>query len=426
MLRSKLVLAMTTTALVAGTTVATIAHADPPASSLVQVSSFGANPGALSMFTYTPAGLGSDRPLVVALHGCTQSASDYYAHSGWPELADRWKFEVVFPQQSTANSQQKCFNWFLTGDDTRGNGEAASIKAMVDQATSDHGSDRSRVFITGLSAGGGMTADLLAAYPDVFAAGSINSGLPAQCATSLTQATNCQQNDQKLTPAQWASKVTAQYAGYKGHYPRVAIWQGSADYIVYPVNGTELRDQWTAVHGLSQTATSTQSLPGQTTLSSYADASGTVQVQYYSVAGMGHGTPVDPGTGPTQCGSTGAYFLAGICSSYYAGRFFGLDTDSTGPTSPPTSTATSSPTSTASPTSTSTPTSTSSPTSTSTPAQCVTATNYAHTQAGRAYQSGGYTYALGSNQNMGLWNVAISHTLRQTGPSYWVIADGQC
>src|SRR3954471_3487845 len=338
-----------------------VASADPPPSSLVQVSNFGANPGALAMYTYTPSGLETGRPVVVALHGCTQSAADYYAHSGWPGLADTGRFKVMFPQQSTASNSLKCFNWFSAADDTRGNGEAASVKSMVDKAIGDHGSDRSRVFVTGLSAGGGMTADLLAAYPDVFAGGGINAGLPAECATSITQATNCQQNNQNLTPAQWASKVKAQYPGYSGPWPRVAIWQGTGDYTVYPVNGTELRDQWTAVHGLSQTPTSTQSLPGGTTLTTYAD-----KVQLYSIAGMGHGTAVDPGTGTTQCGSTGAYFLAGICSSYYTGVFFGLDKGSG-----------STPTTTTAP-----------PTTTTQPAgACVNASNYAHTQAGRAHQS---------------------------------------
>ncbi|WP_020658806.1 extracellular catalytic domain type 1 short-chain-length polyhydroxyalkanoate depolymerase [Amycolatopsis benzoatilytica] len=381
------------------TATAVAASADPPAASLVQVPSFGANPGNLAMYTYTPAGLAPGRPVVVALHGCTQSAADYYAHSGWPELADRWQFEVVFPQTSSANNSLSCFTWFDPADDTRGNGEAASVKSMVDKAVADHGSDRSRIYVTGLSAGGGMTADLLAAYPDVFAGGGINAGLPAQCATSVTQATSCQQNDQHLTPAQWASRVTAQNPGYTGPWPRVAIWQGTGDYTVYPVNGTELRDQWTAVHGISQTPTSTQSLPGGTTLTSYGD-----QVQWYSVAGMGHGTAVDPGTGATQCGSTAAYFLAGICSSYYTAVFWGLDKDSGGTTTsaPPTTSAT------------------------SVPGACVTASNYAHTQEGRAHQTSGEVYANGSGQDMGLWNVFVTHTLRETSPAYWVIADGQC
>jgi len=267
---------------------------------------------------------------------------------------------------------------------------------MVDKAVADHGSDRSRVYVTGLSAGGGMTADLLAAYPEVFAGGGIDAGLPAQCAASVTQATSCQQADQHLSPAQWAGRVTAQNPGYTGPWPRVAIWQGTGDYTVYPVNGTELRDQWTAVHGLSPTPTSTRSLPGGTTLTSYGDA-----VQLYSVAGMGHGTAVDPGAGATQCGSTGAYFLAGICSSYYTAVFWGLDQGAGGSTTP-------------------------SPTATPVPGVCVTASNYAHTLAGRAHQVAGEVYANGSGQDLGLWNVFVTHALLETSPGYWVLADGQC
>jgi poly(hydroxyalkanoate) depolymerase family esterase len=404
-------------AVVAALPASSATAADPPASGLVPVSSFGANPGALSMFTYTPAGLPAGSPLVVALHGCTQAASDYYTHSGWPLLADRWKFEVVFPQQSTANNSSKCFNWFSTASDTRGNGEAASIKSMVDKAVADHGSNVSKVFITGLSAGGAMAADLLAAYPDVFAGGGIDSGLPAQCATTQAQATSCQQNNQNLTPAQWAARANAQGpAGYTGPRPRVAIWQGTSDFVVYPINGTELRDQWTAVHGLSQTPTTTQSLPGGTTLTTYADGAGSTKVQFYSISGMGHGTAVDPGTGPTQCGSTGAYFLAYICSSYYTGLFFGLDAGTTPP-----------PTTTTPPTTTVPPTSTTTVPPTTTPAgPCVTSSNYAHVQAGRAHQTAGEAYANGSNQDMGLWNTFVTHTLRQTGVNYWVIADGLC
>lgn len=378
--------------------------ADPPASGLVPVSSFGANPGALSMFTYTPAGLAPGRPVLVALHGCTQTAADYYAHSGWAALADRWQLEVVFPQTSTANNALSCFTWFSTADSTRGNGEAASIKSMVDKTVADHASDTSRVFVTGLSAGGAMTANLLADYPDVFAGGAIMSGLPAQCATSQAAATSCQQNDQQLTPAQWAARANAQAPGYTGGRPKVAIFQGTADSTVYPVNGTELRDQWTAVNGVSQTPASTESLVGGTTRTSYTDTSGSTRVQLYSIAGMGHGTAVHPGTGTDQCGSTAAYFLDTICSSYYAGQFLGLDQGAATPT--PTTTTTPAPT---------------------TPAGvCVTASNYAHTQAGRAHQSGGLTYANGSNQAMGLWNTFTTHSLRETSTAYWVLADGQC
>ncbi|HEY0167617.1 MAG TPA: PHB depolymerase family esterase [Jatrophihabitans sp.] len=396
-------LAVLLSALLAVTALRTARPAAAAAGPLVQVSSFGSNPGALAMYTYTPANLPAGAALVVALHGCTQTAHDYFTHSGWAELADRHHFAVVFAQQSSANHSSLCFNWYTPAEDSRGVGEAASVKSMVDHQKSHLSIDPARVFVTGLSAGGAMTANLLADYPDVFAAGATDSGLPTQCATTLTQATSCQRNNQNLTPSQWAAKVKNSYPGYTGRYPRIAIWQGSADYTVYPVNGAELRDQWTAVHGLSQTPSQTLTLGGGATETIYRDGAGTAQVALFSIAGMGHGTAVDPGAGPDQCGSTGAYFLDYICSSYHTAQFWGL----IGTGSPtPTSTA---------PTPTPTPT-----------GPCVTASNYAHTSAGRAHQLSGKAYANGSNQDMGLWNTYITHTLRQTGADYWVIADGQC
>jgi poly(hydroxyalkanoate) depolymerase family esterase len=405
---------LTAVAVAAGFTGAA-APAGAAAGSLVSVPSFGANPGALAMFTYTPAGLPASAPLVVALHGCTQTATDYFTHSGWPELADRYKFAVVFPQQSTANNSLQCFDWWTPSDDGRGVGEAASVKSMVDFEKAHLSIDAARVFVTGLSAGGAMTADLLADYPDVFAGGGIDSGLPAQCATSQTQATNCQQNSQNLTPAQWAARAKGSFPGYTGPYPRVAIWQGTSDFVVFPVNGTELRDQWTAVHGVSQTPSATATLTGGTTETTYNDGSGQPVVAFFSIAGMGHGTAVHPGTGVDNCGSAGAFFLDTICSSFYTAQFWGL-TGPTPPTSPP---PTSPPPTSPAPPTTSAP----SPP----PAQvCVTASNFAHTSAGRAHVSGGHAVANGSNQDMGLWNTFVVHTLRQTGANFWVLADGQC
>jgi poly(3-hydroxybutyrate) depolymerase len=63
-------------------------------------------------------------------------------------------------------------------------------------------------------------------------------------------------------------------------------------------------------------------------------------------------------------------------------------------------------------------------TTTGAAATCYTATNYAHVTAGRAHTTGGYTYANGSNQNMGLYNVYYTTTLKQTAPNYYVI--GTC
>lgn len=215
------------------------------AAGLTQVTSFGSNPGNLAMYEYAPANLPAGAPLVVALHGCTQSASDYYSHSGWQKYADLWGFALVFPQTSSANNALSCFSWFDSSKDTRGKGEAASVASMVSKAEAQYGSDTHRVYVTGLSAGAGMTADLLADYPDVFAGGAIDSGLPAQCATTQSAASQCQYGSLNLTPAQWGDKVRASDPGWSGPWPRVAIWQGASDTTVQPVNATELRDQWT-------------------------------------------------------------------------------------------------------------------------------------------------------------------------------------
>ena len=107
---------------------------------------------------------------------------------------------------------------------------------------STYGVNPSRIYITGLSAGGGMTDDMLASYPDVFACGSIDSGLPADCATSLTNAYTCEYDSLNDTPAQSGALAKNADPSYSGPYPRIAIWQGTADTTVAPL--TRLR-RWT-------------------------------------------------------------------------------------------------------------------------------------------------------------------------------------
>ncbi|MGW2342647.1 extracellular catalytic domain type 1 short-chain-length polyhydroxyalkanoate depolymerase [Streptomyces sp. NPDC001661] len=295
------------------------------AAGLTPVTGFGTNPGNLSMYAYKPDTLPAGAPLVVALHGCTQSASDYYSHSGWPKFADSYGFAVLFPQTSSANNANSCFNWFQSGDSARGQGEALSVKQMVDKAVEQYGSDTKRVYVTGLSAGAGMTANLLAAYPDVFAGGSIDSGLPASCATSVSAAYTCMYSPPDKTPAQWGDLVRSAAPAGTTSWPRVAIWQGTADTTVAPANANELRDQWTNVWGIGQTPSRTENLTGGTTLSVYDDTAGRAAVEVYTISGMNHGLAVDPGSGAEQCGTTGTYYLDTICSSYHTARFWGLD-----------------------------------------------------------------------------------------------------
>jgi feruloyl esterase len=292
------------------------------AASLIQVVGFGSNPGNLAMYSYRPDGLPTGRPLVVALHGCSQNANTYYTNSGWKKYADQWRFSLVLPQTNSANNSSSCFNWFLTGDTSRGQGEALSIKQMVDYAVANYGTDPGRVFVTGLSAGGGMTAAMLATYPDVFRGGSVVAGIPYRCATTMASAFSCMNPGVNKTPQQWGDLARSGYSGYTGGRPRVSIWHGQSDYTVVPANGVELRDQSTNVLGVSQTPTSTSSLPAGTTLEVY----GNDAVRLYKIAGMGHGLPVHPGPAADQCGTAAAYFLDTICSAYRDSLFFGLNT----------------------------------------------------------------------------------------------------
>ena len=295
-----------------------------PAFAQTEVTGFGTNPGNLRMFKYVPSGLPAGAPMVVALHGCAQTAANYDAETGWQLFADRYRFALLLPQQQSANNSSSCFNWFEAGDTARGQGEALSIKQMVDRMVADHGVATSRIYVTGLSAGGAMTSVLLATYPDVFAGGAILSGLPYRCATSQSAAFSCMNPGSDLTPAQWGDKVRAA-TSWTGPWPIVSIWHGDSDFTVRPMNLTESMEQWTNVHGIDQTADVSDTVAGYPH-KVYKDAAGVARVETYTITGMGHGTPVDPGAGESQCGTAGAYILdVNICSSYYIARFFGLD-----------------------------------------------------------------------------------------------------
>ncbi|MFE0523826.1 alpha/beta hydrolase family esterase [Streptomyces sp. NPDC058954] len=294
------------------------------AASLQEVTGFGSNPGALRMFRYVPAGLPAGRPVVVALHGCTQDAAGYGSGSGWIQLADRWGFSVVLPQQTTANNASSCFDWFQTGDIERGQGEAASVAQMVDRQLADAGGDASRVYVTGLSAGGAMTAVMMAAYPEKFAAGGVVAGLPYGCAQAAGSPYVCMYVGATQTPAQWGDRVRAARPGYSGPWPTLTVFQGTADYTVKPVNMTDLMRQWTNVRGADQTADVSDTVAGYPH-QVFKDPAGNAAVETYSITGMGHGQPVDPGSGIGQCGAAGAYLLdVNLCAAYRLGQAWGL------------------------------------------------------------------------------------------------------
>ncbi len=290
---------------------------------LSRIDGFGSNPGNLTMYRYTPPGLPAGAPLVVALHGCSQSARDYRDLSGWNHLAERWRFSVVYPEQRRINNGFRCFNWFRSGDTQRQKGEALSIKEMVDRTVADLAVDVGRIYVTGLSAGGYMTTAMLALYPDVFAGGAVIAGGPVGCAAGAMDALACMKGRVTKSPDQWRDAARAAYP-HDGAYPVLSIFHGTEDATVDGRNLTALVDQWTRLH-LTDTIADGGGVFRSHDHRIYFGTNGLAVVEAYHVRGMGHAIPVDPGPGEDQGGAMGAYAEdRDLFSSYYAARFWGL------------------------------------------------------------------------------------------------------
>jgi poly(hydroxyalkanoate) depolymerase family esterase len=295
---------------------------------LVETTAFGANPGGLRMLSYAPDGLPKGAPLVVTLHGCSQSGPGYAVRAGWIELAGRLGFAVLAPEQATANNLNRCFNWFSGDDVVRGQGEVASIAAMVAAAVRAHDLDPRKVFVTGLSAGGAMAAAMLATYPELFAGGAILAGLPYGVARDMHGALKVmRQADGRDALAlgelvRRAAPKTGPGAGRSRL--KLSIWQGDADTVVVPANADDIAAQWTAVAGLSQAPDQVIELPGRTRKLWSSGARNGPVVELNLVAGLGHGTPLATG-GEDGLGSAAPFMLEhGLSSTREIAGFWGL------------------------------------------------------------------------------------------------------
>ena len=287
---------------------------------LVAFDGFGDNPGKLRMLAYVPTGVAGS-PLVTLLHGCGQDATAFAVDSGWIELADRLHFPLIIPEQAEANNAGRCFQWFHPADTRRDHGEAASIAAMTQAAMRRFQSDPSQVFIVGLSAGGAMAAAMLAAYPDLYAAGASVAGLPVGAARSGMQAMRRMASagpDQ--SPEAWADLVRAAAPnGFAGPWPRLSVWQGQGDTTVTPANANLLTTQWRALHGLSAPAMAEQVRNG---VQHRVWPDGTQRaVELWSLPHLGHAYPAG-----TRVVAPGRFVeQAPVDATAGIARFFGLD-----------------------------------------------------------------------------------------------------
>jgi len=283
---------------------------------------FGTDPGSLSAEIYIPENFPKNGPLVVVLHGSTQSAESYDLGSGWSTLADECGMALLFPGQRLTNNLLGSFNWFETGDSERGGGEPLSIRQMIKQVVDDHSVDPSRVFITGMSSGGAMTSVMLATYPEVFAGGAIIAGLPYRSADNMMEAII--RMNGFGSPSDSALDASVREASdSKGPWPTISVWHGGSDTTVDSSNAGDIVGQWQKIHNVEGPPTRVEtvdSIPRKV----WCDANGCVVIEEYIIEAMGHGTPISAG-GDEGLGEEGDYMLeVGVSSTRHIADFWGL------------------------------------------------------------------------------------------------------
>jgi poly(hydroxyalkanoate) depolymerase family esterase len=242
---------------------------------------------------YVPDGYnGQPVPLIIMLHGCTQSPDDFAIGTQMNSAANARTCLVAYPGQTSAANTQKCWNWFSASDQQRDNGEPSLIAGITRQVMHNYVVDPKRVYVAGLSAGGAAASIMGNAYPDLYAAIGVHSGLAYGAAHDMQSA------------------FTAMQRGGDGAIPldnrRVVptiVFHGERDSTVNPRNSTSVVAQ--AIQG-AQLRIRQQA--GQVpnghayTLTSYIDAGGNTLVETWIVQGAGHawsgGSPAGSYTDP--------------------------------------------------------------------------------------------------------------------------------
>lgn len=223
-------------------------------------------------------------PLMMMLHGCTQTPADFAAGTRMNALADAHGVIVAYPAQTARDNGQKCWNWFRSEDQARDAGEPSILAGIVDDIASRHRVDMRRVYVAGLSAGAAMAVILGRAYPEKFAAVGAHSGLPFAAATDVPGAFAAMQG--RSTRPETRTQADAQ------RVPTVVI-HGTADHTVRPDNGSAIVADATAgtatVPPLRAEVSDTTKINGrECTHTAFVDAEGHVRVEHVLITGAGH------------------------------------------------------------------------------------------------------------------------------------------
>lgn len=299
-----------------------------PQHDLVQIRPFGTNPGNLKLMLYDPGNLTEKAPLVVVLHGCTQTAASCAEQTGWNKLAKQHGFFILYPEQLILNNAENCFNWYRSGDQSKDKGEPASIMQMIDYLKHHKPIDSTRIYVIGLSAGGAMSSILMSVFPQVFDKGGVMAGGPYKSAESVVKAGPAMLGMVSKSPEDWGNLIREQNPGYKGSYPELLVFHGGIDPVVSSNNANQLIKQWTDIqHTDYEVDEHYEPFKGHEDVeqSIYKDQSGNRVVTYYRIKGLGHAVPLDTGQCHNQGGKTGLFAVnKNFHSTWWAAHFFGI------------------------------------------------------------------------------------------------------
>ncbi|MDQ3287235.1 MAG: PHB depolymerase family esterase [Pseudomonadota bacterium] len=228
---------------------------------------------------YIPAGSHAEPlPMVVMLHGCTQAPDDFAAGTGMNALADELKFLVVYPAQDASANPQRCWNWFSDNDQQRDRGEPSLIAGITRQVMREQSVDPRRVYVAGLSAGGAAAAIMGSAYPDLYAAIGVHSGLACGAASDMPSAFAAMRQGAAAGSGKRAARPVA-----------TIVFHGDSDSTVSPINGEQVIEQSKASSRLQVQVSQGRSAGGVAyTRTVQLDDEGQALLEHWLLHGGGH------------------------------------------------------------------------------------------------------------------------------------------
>ncbi|MXQ12194.1 PHB depolymerase family esterase [Microvirga makkahensis] len=258
--------------------VAARAPAPLPEGARFEGRSFANEAGSRAYKVYIPSGYtGEPVPLMVMLHGCTQSPDDFAAGTRMNELAEEQTFLVAYPAQAQSANMSKCWNWFNAADQQRGRGEPSLIAGITRQIMHDFSVVPGRIYVAGLSAGGAAAAIMGAAYPDLYAAVGVHSGLACGAARDVASAF-----------AAMRQGSVSHHSGAGQPVPTI-VFHGDRDTTVNPINGEQVMAQSKAGSDLRTKASRGQAPGGIHYTKTVAfDGSGHPMFEHWVLHGAGH------------------------------------------------------------------------------------------------------------------------------------------